>query len=150
MSRMLSLLVFIGLVAAVAFAAGTFMPGAWYAALVKPSWTPPNWLFGPVWAVLYLMIAIAGWLVWHAEGVGLARWLWPVQLALNGLWSPVMFGSHQIGWALVVIIAMWFTIAGFVWASWRPQRMAALLFLPYLVWVSYASALNVALWRMNS
>ena len=149
MSRVVLLVVFVAIVAAVALIAGMFMPGTWYAGLVKPSWTPPNWLFGPVWSVLYLMIAVAGWLVWQAEGAGVARALWPVQLVLNGLWSPVMFGSHQIGAALVVIALLWLTVLAFIFASWKPQRQAALLFLPYLAWVSYASALNFALWRMN-
>lgn len=149
MTRYLSLLAFIALVALVALAAGQFMPGPWYAGLAKPSWMPPNWLFGPVWGVLYLMIAVAGWLVWRTQGAGAALGLWGAQLALNGLWSPVMFGAHSIGLALAVIVAMWLVIAAFIAVSWRPVRWAALLFLPYFAWVSYATALNFAIWRLN-
>lgn len=149
MKRFLALAIFIALVALVATAAGKFMPGPWYAALAKPGWTPPNWLFGPVWAVLYLMIAVAGWLVWHETPSRTARWIWVVQLGLNGLWSPVMFGAHNIGAALVIILLMWCSIAAFIIASWKTSRAAALLFCPYLAWVSYATALNFVLWRLN-
>lgn len=149
MQRYLSLVAFILVVAAVASMGSLFMPGAWYAGLAKPSWTPPNWLFGPVWSVLYLMIAIAGWLAWLSPNRGTLLPVWGAQLALNGIWSPVMFGWHRIGLALVVIVLMWLAIAAFVAASWPRTRAAALLFLPYLAWVSYASALNFALWRLN-
>lgn len=149
MSRFLSLAAFIALVALVAFAAGQYMPGPWYAGLAKPSWTPPNWLFGPVWSLLYVMIAVAGWLVWQDDGPVAARWLWPVQLALNGIWSPVMFGWHNIGLALAIIVLLWLVIAAFIATSWRTARAAALLLLPYLAWVGYATALNFAVWRLN-
>lgn len=150
MGRILSLAGFIALVGLVAWTAGQFMPGVWYAGIAKPGWTPPGWLFAPVWSVLYLMIAIAGWLVWHSEQALPARWIWMLQLALNGLWSPTMFGAHRIDAALVVIVLLWLSIAAFVVASWRPARTAALLFLPYLAWVSFATALNFAIWRLNS
>lgn len=149
MKRYLTLALFVALVALVALTGGKFMPGAWYEGLAKPSFTPPNWLFGPVWSVLYLMIAVAGWIVWEKAPASPARWIWGVQLALNGLWSPVMFGAHRIDAALVIIVAMWLAIAAFIVTSWRPARTAALLFVPYLAWVSYATALNFALWRMN-
>jgi tryptophan-rich sensory protein len=149
MNRYVKLAMFIAVVAAVALTAGQFMPGAWYAGLAKPVWTPPNWLFGPVWSVLYLMIAVAGWLVWESEAAPSARWLWVAQLALNGIWSPVMFGLNNITLALIVIVLMWVSIAAFVGATWRHVRTAALLFVPYLVWVSYATALNFAIWRLN-
>jgi benzodiazapine receptor len=149
MNRYLKLAMFVAIVAAVAFAAGQFMPGAWYAGLAKPSWTPPNWLFGPVWSVLYLMIAVAGWLTWESEAAPSARWLWGVQLVLNGIWSPIMFGWHNITAALGVIVVLWIVIAAFIGATRRPVRAAAFLFVPYLVWVSYATALNFALWRLN-
>ena len=149
MSRYLPLAGFVALVAVVALSAGQFMPGAWYAGIAKPSWTPPNWLFGPVWSLLYLMIAVAGWLVWRQQPSQSALVLWFAQLALNGMWSPVMFGLHQIGWALAIIVVMWLAIAGFILASWKPSRAAAVLFLPYLAWVSYATALNFAIWRIN-
>ena len=157
MKRLGSFVVFIALVAAVALTAGQFMPGAWYQALAKPSWTPPGWLFGPVWGVLYVMIAIAGWLVWKREpgemvreDVVAARWFWVSQLVFNGLWSPVMFGAHQIGLAFAVLILMWISIVGFIVKAWPARTAAAVLFLPYLAWVSFAGALNFAIWRLNS
>ncbi len=161
MRRYISLVVFIAVVAAMAVTAGLFMPGPWYAGLAKPSWTPPSWLFAPVWSVLYLMIAVAGWLVWDKQrgdgtAIGAASsdltlglWLWVAQLIFNGLWSPTMFGAHQIGLALIVICALWLSIAGFIVATWQRRRTAAVLFLPYLVWVSFATALNFAVWRLN-
>ncbi len=149
MNRYVKLAIFIALVAGVALTGGQFLPGGWYAGLAKPAWTPPNWLFGPVWSVLYLMIAVAGWLVWDSEAPRSARWLWGAQLVLNGVWSPIMFGMHNITLALVVIVLMWLAIAAFIATTWRPVRTAALLFVPYLAWVSYATALNFALWRLN-
>ena len=149
MHRYILLVAVVAVVLAVASMGSLFMPGAWYAGLAKPSWTPPNWLFGPVWSVLYLMIAVAGWLVWLTPDTSAARWIWPLQLVFNGLWSPVMFGWHRIGLALLVIALLWLAIAAFVVTSWPRARVAALLFLPYLAWVSYASALNFALWRLN-
>lgn len=142
------LFLFVAAVAVMGLIAGQFMPGAWYAGLAKPSWTPPGWLFGPVWSILYVMIAVAGWLAWEARATA-ARWIWPLQLVLNGLWSPTMFGLHQIGGALVVVTLLWLAIAAFIAASWRPSRAAALLFVPYLAWVSFAAALNFAVWRLN-
>lgn len=149
MRRYISLAAFIVIVALVAWASGQFMPGAWYGGLAKPGWTPPNWLFGPVWSVLYLMIAVAGWLIWRAQQAAGARWLWAAQLGLNGAWSPIMFGLQRIDLALAVIVVLWLSIAGLVVASWRPARLAALLLVPYLAWVSYAAALNLAIWRLN-
>ena len=150
MNRFVSLVLFVALVGAVAAVAGQFMPGAWYAGLAKPTWTPPGWLFGPVWSVLYLMIAVAGWLVWRVDGVGAALAVWGMQLLLNGIWSPVMFGAHRIGLAFAVIVLLWLAIATFIAISWRVSRGAALLFLPYLAWVSFATALNLAIWRLNA
>lgn len=138
--------------AAAAFGA-QFMPGAWYAALAKPAWTPPSAVFGPVWTVLYVMMAVAVWLVWqkrHTTRVGLALALWVLQLTLNALWSWLFFGRHQIGLALVDIGLLWLAIAATIVAFRRVHRVAALLLVPYLAWVSFASALNWALWRLNS
>lgn len=149
MKRLISLAAFVVLVALVAAVSSHFMPGAWYAGLAKPSWTPPNWLFAPVWSVLYLMIALAGWLVWQEPETTAAWPLWGAQLALNGAWSWLMFGQHRIGWALVDIALLWLSIAAFIAVAWRGNRPAALLFAPYLAWVSYAAALNAAVWRLN-
>ena len=149
MNRYLRLALFIAAVAAVAVAAGQFMPGVWYAGLAKPSWTPPNWLFGPVWSVLYLMIALAGWIVWEPPEARAAGLFWVAQLLLNGIWSPIMFGWQQIGLALAVIVLLWLVIVAFVATAWRPKPAAAMLLVPYLAWVSYATALNFAIWRLN-
>jgi benzodiazapine receptor len=145
----LSLVVFIVLVVATASTGILFQPGAWYEGLSKPGWTPPNWLFGPVWSVLYLMIAVAGWLVWRIEGAGLAMLLWLAQLVLNGMWSWLFFGRRRMDLAFVDVVALWLTIAGFILAAWPVSGMAALLFVPYLVWVTIAGALNRAVWRLN-
>ena len=127
----------------------TTAPGEWYAALSKPSFNPPNWIFGPVWTTLYVLIAIAGWRVWHIAGASAARAFWWAQLGLNFLWSPVFFAAHMIGAALVVIVLLAAAIVGFIVASRRVDGLSALLFLPYLAWVAFATALNAALWLLN-
>jgi tryptophan-rich sensory protein len=147
--KYLSLLPFLVLLAIVALTGAKFMPGDWYLALKKPEWTPPGWLFGPVWTVLYVMIAVAGWLVWRKEGLNVLLVIWGVQLAANMAWSWIMFGQHQIGWALVDIVVLWASIALFIVLAWSEHRTAALLFVPYLAWVSFATALNFSIWRLN-
>ena len=145
----LTLLAFLGLTAAVAAFGAMFQPGGWYQDLTKPGWTPPNWLFGPVWTILYIMIAIAGWLVWREQGAGALAALWTLQLIFNGAWSWIMFDQHQIGWAFADIGLMWGTIILFAIFAWPVAPAASLLFVPYLMWVTYAGALNFAIWRMN-
>ena len=127
-------------------------PGAWYAGLSKPSWTPPPWLFGPVWTVLYLMIGVAGWLLWSSRRDASGRrafTLFAIQLALNFAWTPVFFGLRAPGPAFAVIVALLACILATIAIAWRTRRAAALLLVPYAGWVSFASALNLALWRMN-
>ncbi|MFZ4807141.1 MAG: TspO/MBR family protein [Hyphomicrobiaceae bacterium] len=126
-----------------------FMPGPWYKTLSKPSWTPPDWLFGPAWTVLYMMIAAAGYLAWRAEGFGPALVFWSLNLVFNALWSWLMFGRHQIGAALADAVAMLVTIIGFIATAWPSSPMAAALFVPYLAWVAFATALNWALLARN-
>jgi len=134
----------------VAAATGSrFRPGPWYDTLAKPPWTPPSWLFPIAWTVLYAMIAIAGWLVWQADGFGLALGLWSVQLVLNAAWSWLMFGRRDIGGAAVDVGLMWISIVAFITVAWPVSQNAALLFVPYLVWVSYAAALNVRILQLN-
>ncbi|UWQ93944.1 tryptophan-rich sensory protein (plasmid) [Rhodobacteraceae bacterium M382] len=124
-------------------------PGEWYGDLQKPFFNPPNWIFGPVWTVLYLMIAYVGWRVWqHDDRVSLNR-LWIVQMGLNFLWSPVFFAAQNPALALVIILCLLLTIGGFIRTAWRPDRLSALLFVPYLAWVGFASALNVAIVQLN-
>ena len=150
MSRIVSIVPFVLLTLAAAAMGAQFRPGAWYAALQKPAWTPPGWLFGPVWTVLYVMIALAGWIAWRRQGWSAATGLWLVALAANGAWSWLFFGRQAIGAALVDILVLWLAIAAFIVATWRASRSASLLFVPYLAWVSFATALNAAIWRLNS
>ncbi|HEX5742181.1 MAG TPA: TspO/MBR family protein, partial [Pilimelia sp.] len=116
--------------------------GATYAALRRPAWAPPSWLFGPVWTVLYATIGVAGWLAWRRVGLSRAMVPYGVQLVLNAAWTPVFFGADAYGAALAVIIALWLAILATVAVFWRVARAAALLLLPYLGWVTYAGALN--------
>ena len=124
----------------------------WYAALHKPPWNPPNRIFGPVWSLLYLMMAVAAWLVWRAAGWSLARpalGLFAIQLVLNVGWSVVFFGLRQPGWALVEIVVLWCAILGTLLLFRRISPPAALLLVPYLAWVTFAAGLNLAIWRLN-
>jgi tryptophan-rich sensory protein len=125
----------------------------WYPTLVKPTFNPPAWVFGPVWTALYLMMGAAAFLVWRrglgSEGVPLALAIFLVQLALNGAWSLLFFGMQSPGWALADIIALWLAIGGTVWLFWRVVPAAGLLLLPYWAWVSFAAVLNGAIWGLN-
>ncbi len=126
--------------------------GTWYAALAKPAFNPPGWVFGPVWTVLYVMIAVAGWRLWRRGGPAsrLALTAWYVQLLLNLMWSFLFFGGRMIGAALVEIVLLLAAIAATMVLAWRVDRAAAWLLVPYLAWVSFATLLNAALWRLNS
>lgn len=126
--------------------------GGWYDTLNKPFFTPPSWLFGPVWSVLYLMIAVSGWLVWRRRGFSgapVAMALFAAQLALNFLWSAVFFGLRSPGLGLVEILVMWAGILTTILAFRRISRPAALLLIPYLAWVTFATALNAGIWLLN-
>jgi len=138
-------------VACAALIGAQFMPGEWYAVLAKPEWTPPDWIFAPVWSALYLCIAVAGWMTWRA-GRGRATTgllLWVVQLLLNTLWSWLFFGLHRPDLAMIDIALMLGCILAFIVVMWPVRRAAALLFVPYAAWVAYASALNFYIWRFN-
>ncbi len=150
MNRYVSLILFLALVLGGGLALGFLTaPGEWYAGLAKPSFNPPAWLFGPVWTMLYILIAIAGWRVWQGDRSGWPMTLWWVQLALNFLWTPVFFAAHQIGLALVVILLMLAAILAFIVTAWRLDRVAAWLFVPYAAWVAFASLLNGSIWMLN-
>ncbi len=120
----------------------------WYATLVKPSFSPPNWLFGPVWTLLYLMMGTAAWLVWQRQGTAALKVFW-LQLALNALWTPLFFGLHNPLAGLVCIVLMWLAIVWTIKTFWPISRTAALLLVPYLAWVSFATALNLAIYLLN-
>lgn len=128
-----------------------FGPDAWFVALQKPAWQPPNWLFGPVWTTLYLLMAVAIWRVAGSQSPQRrsAIAIFVVQLSLNALWSPLFFGAHQIFAALVVIILLIGLVALCIWRFATIDRLAAGLLLPYLAWISFAAALNFTLWRLN-
>lgn len=126
----------------------------WYLALRKPPWNPPNWVFGPVWTTLYTMMAVSAWLVWRRRAaqpreVTVALTWFVVQLVLNPLWSWVFFGWRLPGFGLVEIVALWIAIAITIERSYRVSRPAALLLIPYVCWVSFASALTGAIWHLN-
>ena len=147
----MSLLIFIAMAAAAALVGTQFGPGPWYVALQKPSWTPPNWLFAPVWTVLYVAIAVAGWSVWRSKAVSVTKpiLIWLLQLVLNGLWSWLFFGLHRPDLALVDIFALFITIGWFIASASKISRVAAWLFVPYALWVGFATALNFAIWQLN-
>ena len=147
--NLLSLAVHVALVAAAGFTGAQFEPGAWYQALEKPSWTPPDWLFPPVWTLLYLAIAFAGWLSWRrtSKPVTVSSILWFLQLLLNASWSWVFFGLREPTFALANIVVLLAMIVAF--AVVTESRLAAALFVPYALWVGYATALNLQIVRLN-
>ena len=126
-----------------------FRPGAWYAGLHKPAWNPPNRLFAPVWTLLYAVMAVAAWLVWRDVGLSREVALFVVQLALNAAWTWLFFGLKRPGLAFADIVALWLAILATLVAFWSVRPLAALLLVPYLAWVTFAAALNGALWRLN-
>jgi benzodiazapine receptor len=125
----------------------------WYASLQKPAWNPPNWAFGPVWTLLYLMMAVAVWLVWRERGFAGARLaitLFALQLLLNAFWSIIFFGWRQPAFALVEIFFLWAAIFATMLCFWQISQPAAWLMWPYLLWVTFAGFLNLAIARLNS
>jgi len=145
-----ALVVSILIVAAVAFSGSQFVPGPWYEALAKPSWNPPNWVFGPAWTILYALMALAAWKVWIVvRRIDIALVAYGVQLILNGLWSYLFFGLQRPDLALIDIAAMWVMIVVTLILFWRRDRLAGMLLVPYLLWVTFASSLNAMIWRLN-
>lgn len=125
---------------------------SFYGQLSQPAWAPPAWLFGPVWSVLYLLMAVAAWLVWRRhgfEGARTALWLFITQLFANALWTWLFFVLNRGLLALAEIVVLLLLIAATIAAFWPLQRLAALLLVPYLAWVSFATALTLSLWRLN-
>lgn len=122
----------------------------WYAELAKPSWTPPNWVFAPAWLTLFALMAIAAWLVWRQAGLGsIPLKLFAIQLVLNVAWSALFFGWKSPAAAMIEILLLWLAILGTTISFWSARRVAGWLLLPYLLWVTYAAALNFAIWRLN-
>ena len=127
--------------------------GEWYRQISKPAFTPPGWIFGPVWTLLYFAMGIAAWLVWrkrNEQPVTLPLCVFAVQLVLNGLWTPLFFGMRNPGIAFLDIVALWLAIAATIWWFFSVSKKAAYLMVPYLVWVSFALILNLEIWRLNS
>ena len=125
----------------------------WYTELTKPAFTPPGWIFGPVWTMLYLLMGVAAFLVWKEgwsrNGVRLALGLFLLQLALNALWSVIFFGRNFVVWAFIEIILLWLAILSTALSFRRISRTAFWLMLPYLLWVSFAGYLNISIWLLN-
>jgi benzodiazapine receptor len=124
----------------------------WYTQLRRPEWTPPNWIFGPVWRTLYLMMAISAWLVWRGSDSPASKFaltLFAIQLVLNTLWSIVFFGLHKVGPAFGEILLLWMMIIATAVAFLPLSLLAAWLLIPYIVWVAFASYLNFRIWQMN-
>ncbi|HZY55566.1 MAG TPA: TspO/MBR family protein [Reyranella sp.] len=124
----------------------------WYTTINKPSFTPPNWVFGPVWTVLYVLMGVAAWRVWckaRPDQLRVPLALFAVQLALNLAWSVVFFGAHRIGGAVVVIVGLEAAILATMVAFRRIDGLAALLLVPYALWVVFAAVLNIAAWQLN-
>lgn len=149
-SSILILLGFVLFSALIASSGIVFRPGQWYQGLRKPSWTPPNRAFPIVWSILYLMIAVSGWLVWREAGFALIPFgLFLVQMILNFLWSMLFFGRKRPDLAFLDITVLALAIAANILAFWPHSQVGALLLVPYLAWVCVAWALNLSVWRLN-
>ena len=137
-----------------AAATGVFVStGGWYAELAKPAWNPPGWVFGPVWTALYLMMAVAAWLVWREGGWKAQRGpltLYVVQWGLNALWTPLFFGLQRPGMAFAEILVLLVAVCATLVAFWKVRRGAGLLLVPYALWTTFAALLNFTIWRMNA
>ncbi|GAB4342063.1 MAG: tryptophan-rich sensory protein [Calditrichia bacterium] len=132
--------------------AASVKAGSFFSEMVRPSWAPPGWLFGPVWSVLYTMMGISAWLVWRTAGfqtVKVALILFIVQLLFNGLWSWLFFRWHLGLLSFLDIVILWGLIVATLVAFWRISPLAGGLLIPYLLWVSFAAVLNFTLWRLN-
>lgn len=141
------------LVGALAGAATARSIRDWYPRLEKPGFTPPNWLFGPAWLVLYVMMGVASWRVWlvgwDEAGVAIALGVYAVHLVFNALWSILFFGVRRPDWALIEVAGLWLSVVASAWLFGRVDTTAGLLMVPYIAWVSFAAALNAAIVRLN-
>lgn len=136
----------------VAYLSSQFEPGEWYKTISKPSWTPPGWVFGPVWSLLYLSMGISAWLVWRKRASGAVKLplsIYLVQLIVNGLWFWFFFGRQMIGAALIDLLILVFVVSINLVLFLRVDRKAGVLLVPYLLWISFAAVLNFQIWRLN-
>ncbi|MEN2398083.1 tryptophan-rich sensory protein TspO [Pseudomonas halotolerans] len=126
-----------------------FKPGPWYESLAKPSFTPPNWLFPVAWALIYLLLAWAGYRLTLIPGSQVVLALWAAQIALNTLWTPVFFGAHQVFAGMLIITLLWLVVAAMVVLALRLDLITGLILFPYLAWLCIAAALNFSIWRAH-
>jgi len=142
----------VSFVAAAIGAAASVQAGDFYASLARPDWAPPPWIFGPVWTVLYALMGIAAWLVWRAGGfreAGFALALFLAQLAPNALWSWLFFRWHRGALSFADVLLLWALVAATLISFWRIRPAAGALLVPYLLWISFAAALNYSVWQLN-
>lgn len=152
LNNILGLIGFFGACFLVATSGAIFRPGDWYENLAKPPWNPPNWLFPPAWTLLYIMIAVAGWLVWRRAGfggAGLALAVYGVQLLLNAGWSALFFGLRRPDLAMAEVVLLWLSILATILLFAPIHATAAWLMVPYLAWVTFAAVLNYSIWQRN-
>ncbi len=149
---LIALAAFFGVCFLTASSGAIFKPGAWYENLAKPWWRPPNWLFPPAWTVLFVTIAVAGWLVWRVAGLRgatAAFAIYGIQLILNFIWSALFFGLRRPDLAFAEVILLWLSILATILVFYPIDALAGLLLLPYLCWVTFAAALNGKMWQLN-
>lgn len=150
MKKLLIHLLFILLVVGLGALIGVAnLPGGWYQSLAKPPFNPPNWIFGPVWTTLYVLIGLAGARAWLMAPASARTQLWFGQMALNFLWTPAFFGAESTLLGLIVILPLLVAILAFIRISWTTDRIDALLFVPYALWVGFATLLNLSLFLLN-
>ena len=141
--------IFLAACGAAAATGSIFPPGEWYRSLKKPDWTPPNWLFPVAWTALYILIAFAAARLAVLPGSSYALAFWALQIALNTLWTPVFFGARRLRTGMIVIAALWLTVLALIVTAFGLDWVAGLVLVPYLIWLSFAAALNFWLWRNN-
>lgn len=149
LSDTLPLLGFFGACFVVALSGAFFKPGDWYANLAKPPWNPPNWLFGPAWAVFYSLIAVSGWLAWRQVGFAFPLVVYGIHLLFNAAWSAVFFGLRRPDLAFLELLFFWCSILATILAFVPVSTTAAWLLAPYLAWVTFAGVLNWSIWQRN-
>lgn len=142
-------LLFLGACCAAAATGSMFPPGQWYRDLAKPAWTPPDWLFPVAWTTLYIASAVAATRVAILDTNAHAMGFWAFQIALNTLWTPVFFGLERIKGGFVVLVFLWLAVLGTMLSFLAADTIAGILMMPYLLWVTVAGALNVAVWGLN-
>jgi tryptophan-rich sensory protein len=152
--RWLGLLAWVAVAFLPALSGALVETGPWYAALNMPAWTPPSWVFGPVWTTLYLLMGLAAWRVWARHGFGdrqarLALILFLAHLPLNAAWTILFFGLHLLTIAAIEIVVLWAMILALTALFWRRDRIAGALLLPYLLWVTYATTLSIGFAALN-